>query len=87
MTRRLGQTVIVDNRPGEAGISGTAAVRTAAPDGYIIIYANAASHAQATAMRRDVPYAPVTDFAPVVSRSCRPSPSLGRRQHPCGNSR
>ena len=66
MTRRLNQPVVVENRPGATGTVGTALVRGSPPDGYALFYANAASHAQAPALRRNVPYDPVADFAPVV---------------------
>lgn len=40
MTEKLGQPVVVENRPGAGGIVGTESVANAKPDGYTIIYAS-----------------------------------------------
>ncbi|MFC7693634.1 Bug family tripartite tricarboxylate transporter substrate binding protein [Paeniroseomonas aquatica] len=74
MTRTLGQGVVVENRPGAAGTIGAALVRVAPPDGYTLLAANAASNAQAPALRRNVGYNPVEDFAPVMLGVISPSP-------------
>jgi tripartite-type tricarboxylate transporter receptor subunit TctC len=63
MTRTLGQSVVVENHPGTIGAD---LVRGAAPDGYTLLAANAASNAQAPALRRNPGYDPSEDFAPVM---------------------
>jgi tripartite-type tricarboxylate transporter receptor subunit TctC len=40
MSKRLGQPIVVENRPGAGGIVGTESVANARPDGYTIIYAS-----------------------------------------------
>ena len=40
LSAKLGQPVIVDNRPGAAGIIGTQTVAQAKPDGYTMLYAS-----------------------------------------------
>lgn len=43
LTRVLGQTVIVENRPGGANVIGTQAAAVSAPDGYTFLFATAAT--------------------------------------------
>ena len=62
----LGQTVIIDNRPGAGGAIGTAAVAKAAPDGLTLILA-ASSHNVTALLGANPPYDPIGDFAPVAN--------------------
>lgn len=52
---KLGQTVIVENRPGAGGVIATNAVAKAAPDGYNILF-TVSSHAINQALRSDLPF-------------------------------
>ncbi len=62
----LGQTAIIDNRPGAGGAIGTASVARAAPDGQTLIFA-ASSH-NVTALLGAIPtYDPIRDFAGVAN--------------------
>jgi tripartite-type tricarboxylate transporter receptor subunit TctC len=63
---RLGQTVVVDNRPGAGAALGSQLVADAAPDGYTLVVSNAASHGVAPALSRHVRYDPVEDFTHVA---------------------
>ncbi|MCK9564287.1 MAG: tripartite tricarboxylate transporter substrate binding protein [Bacteroidales bacterium] len=60
---RLGQPIIVENRPGANGIIGTSAVAKAAPDGYTLLVTIGAFSINPV-LRKDLPYQ-ITDFAPV----------------------
>jgi tripartite-type tricarboxylate transporter receptor subunit TctC len=59
---RLGQTVIVENRPGAGSVIGTNYVAKATPDGHTLLIASGA-HTSVAATVKDLPYDPVADFA------------------------
>jgi tripartite-type tricarboxylate transporter receptor subunit TctC len=60
----MGQTFVVESRPGASGIIGAEAVAKAAPDGYTLLF-NTANHASNNVVFPKLPYHPVADFAPV----------------------
>jgi tripartite-type tricarboxylate transporter receptor subunit TctC len=62
---RLGQPVIVDNRPGGSLTIGTDAVAKSPPDGYTLLLGSVSSLAINVAAFKKLPYDPVKDFAPV----------------------
>jgi tripartite-type tricarboxylate transporter receptor subunit TctC len=62
----LGQTAIIDNRPGAGGAIGTAYVAKAAPDGKTLIFA-ASSHNLTALLGATPPYDPIADFAAVAN--------------------
>jgi tripartite-type tricarboxylate transporter receptor subunit TctC len=61
----LGQSVIVDNRPGAGTAIGAEATAKATPDGYTIMLGTVSSHAINPALTPGLKYDPVKDFAPV----------------------
>ncbi|WP_151448334.1 Bug family tripartite tricarboxylate transporter substrate binding protein [Lacisediminimonas profundi] len=65
LSDRLGQPVIMDNKPGGSLIVGTQAAAKAAPDGYTLLLASVSSLAINTSAFKTLPYDPVKDFAPV----------------------
>ncbi|MBR0658995.1 tripartite tricarboxylate transporter substrate binding protein [Neoroseomonas oryzicola] len=64
LTKRFGQTFVVENRPGANGVVGTEQVSRTAPDGYTFV-AQTATHIMARQMQT-LPYDPVTDFTAIA---------------------
>ncbi len=62
----LGQPVVVETHPGASGMTGTALVAAAAPDGYTLLAANPGPLTVAPNLRRNVAYDSLRDFSPVV---------------------
>jgi tripartite-type tricarboxylate transporter receptor subunit TctC len=63
LTQLLGQTVVVENRPGAGSVIGTDLVAKAAPDGYTLLVV-AASVTMSPSLYK-LPFDPVRDLAPV----------------------
>ena len=63
--RRLGQQVVVDNKPGASGNIGTAQAATAAPDGYTLLLAFDGTMVINPHVFAKVPFDTLKDFAPV----------------------
>ena len=66
MQERLGQPVVVLNRPGGNAAIGVGVVAGAQPDGYTILMATSAEAAVAPALRDDLPYDMDTDLVPIT---------------------
>jgi tripartite-type tricarboxylate transporter receptor subunit TctC len=60
-----GQPVVVENKPGAAGIVGTEYASKAAPDGYTLMMGNIGTHAINVSLYKKLPYDPIKDFAPI----------------------
>jgi tripartite-type tricarboxylate transporter receptor subunit TctC len=81
MTKNMGQTVIVDNKPGAGGTIGSAQVAKAAPDGYTLL-ANSSAHTVNPAIYPNMTYDTAKDLPGVSLLAVQPnimvaSPSKG----------
>lgn len=66
LSQRLGQQVVVENRPGAGGNIGTQAAARARPDGYTLLMTISSSQAINPSLYRSVPFDPVKDFEPIA---------------------
>lgn len=69
---KLGQPVVVDNRPGAGGSVGVDSASRQPPDGYTMIYGTQGTHAANLALYKNIRYNPVKDFMPVHAMSETP---------------
>ncbi len=66
LSEALGQSIIVDNKPGVNGMLGAAEVAKAAPDGYTILIGTNSTNAALKSLMKSLPYDQDTAFAPVA---------------------
>ncbi|HEX2888346.1 tripartite tricarboxylate transporter substrate binding protein [Vineibacter terrae] len=66
LSQRLGQQVVVDNKPGASGVIAMEAVARAAPDGYTLIMSASTMMVVNPVMMPSLPYDPIADFEPVA---------------------
>jgi tripartite-type tricarboxylate transporter receptor subunit TctC len=71
LSERIGQQVIVENRPGAGGIMGTDAAAKSAPDGYTIMLA-ATQQVVNVSLYKSLPYNTLKDFVPVARVTSQP---------------
>ena len=72
MTLTLGQTVYVDNKAGASAMIATREVKSAAPDGYTLLFASLGLNVSPILVGADAGYDPKTDFAPVSNAAILP---------------
>lgn len=68
LSAKLGQTVVVDNRPGAGGVIGNSYVAKSKPDGYTLLYANSTMPMvqHVVKVSPSVAYDPVNAFTPII---------------------
>lgn len=70
---RLGQPVVIENRPGAGGAVGSEAVARSTPDGTVLLLSNIASQAIGPAVNRNITYDSVRDFTHIGLIAAVPS--------------
>ena len=86
LTAALGQSFVVDNRPGAAGIIGTQIVAGAQPDGYTILWTDNA-HLVNPLVFKDARYDPLGNFEPIVLLASAPQLLAASLANPANNLR
>ena len=66
LAEKTGQTIVVDNRPGAGGTTGSAVVANAAPDGYTLLITVNAPVTMNAHMQKNFPFDPMKAFTPVI---------------------
>jgi tripartite-type tricarboxylate transporter receptor subunit TctC len=66
MSRSIGQPIVVENRPGAGGNTGTAAVAKAEPDGYTLLGGGSGPMAANKTLYRELGYDPERDFETIT---------------------
>jgi len=71
MSEILGQSIIIDNKPGAGGTIGADQAAKSAPDGYTLVFGNTGPNAIVSLMRK-IPYDPIRDLRPISTVALTP---------------
>jgi len=85
LSQRLGQPIIVDNRPGAIGTIGSLAAARSPADGYTLVYAGADSHSIAPHVLKQIPYDVKKDFVALAPIGFFPLGLVVSASHPAKN--
>jgi tripartite-type tricarboxylate transporter receptor subunit TctC len=69
---KIGQPVLVENKPGAAGIVGTEFVMNAKPDGYTFLYGSSGPMATYSSLYKKLSYSTLKSFTPVHAMAASP---------------
>src|SRR5690606_18601863 len=64
--QELNVVVVIENKPGAAGIIATDQVARARPDGYTLLFGTSSTHANNLALKKQLPYDPVGSFESIA---------------------
>ena len=82
LSKKLGQSVVVENRPGAGGSVGGLAVTQAAPDGYTLMMSNSTPISMGPFALEKQPYDPVTGFTHIALIGSAPCVVMANPQTP-----
>src|SRR5215475_4027950 len=82
MRDNLGQTFVIENQGGAGGILASDNVKRASPDGYTLLYVNAATHGLLPALKKSLSYDAMKDFVPIVMAVRAPLAIVVRSESP-----
>lgn len=85
LSERLGQQIIIENKPGAGGNIGLTAVAKSAPDGYTLGVAAAGALTANVSLYQQMPYDPVKDFKPITLLASIPFVIIGNPSVPAKN--
>lgn len=73
LAKKLGQAVVVENKPGAGGTIGADAAAKAAPDGYTLLLTTSSTHSIGPSLNPKIPYNAETDFTPIAYVASSPN--------------
>ena len=79
MAKGLGQSVVVENRPGSGTLVGTDAAAKSAPDGYTLLVGSVSNLVLNSGLYPTLPYEPVRDFEPLGNAVAYSYTLMGRK--------
>lgn len=85
VSTRLGQPIVIENRPGGSGVIGVSAVARAAADGYTFAIASVSPITILPAIRKHLPYDPLQHLVPISLLATGPNVIVVRKDLPVSN--
>lgn len=85
LSKKWGQSVIVENRPGAGGNVGSETVARAKPDGYTMVLGVTGSHGINISLYKNMRYDPRTDFEPISQATLYPNAIVVNQDIPANN--
>jgi tripartite-type tricarboxylate transporter receptor subunit TctC len=82
ISEELGWSIIIDNRSGATGLIGVMAAKQAPPDGHTLVVVTTSTHGSMPALKRNLGYDALNDFAPIVLIADAPLVLLMREDLP-----
>jgi tripartite-type tricarboxylate transporter receptor subunit TctC len=85
MGKQMGQSFVVENRPGSGTLIGTDAVAKSAPDGYTLLVGSVSNLALNPGLYKSLPYDSLRDFEPLGLAAAYSYTLVGRKDLPMNN--